>query len=96
MTYDELVAYMEREVDRDALTVPEYMANMPDDLASMFFLRMLAPKSTSGNMLAAAEHDMVYFSADVEEVAASCTPAQLDVLLALNVFLSEDSFARFV
>lgn len=90
MTLDELYDYMER--DTPILST----SDMPNDIRAMLLFRTLAPDSTKHRVIGAAEHDIVYVNADLEEVANNATTTDLDILLACGVFLNEDRFAIYV
>ena len=100
MTIDELYTAMQRDESEITLTESRSQdwadSTLPNDLYGMMLLRRLAPKSTAGRMLAATSHDMVYYTADLEEVAEHATHEDVDLLVMLGFFLDQDSLAIFV
>lgn len=66
---------------------------MPGDLAAMSILYRLCPGKT--DIIAAAEHDIVYFSRDIDKVCAAACEQDIVDLRDCGVFIQDDSFAMF-
>lgn len=70
--------------------------NSPD-ICALVLLHKLAP-SCSRNMIAGAEHDVIYFSVDIEKLAQVASEEDIIYLRRCGVMFDEktDSLAMFV
>lgn len=71
-----------------------YKPHPRSDISAMITLDRLSPGS--GRIVSAAEHDEIWFDAEIESVAANATPADIKLLAACRVRLDGDSFAMYV
>jgi hypothetical protein len=66
------------------------------DLHGFILLDELTPNASDRDILAGAEHDEVYLSIDVDELAAVVTEAQVIELVRCGVRCSRDGLCMFV
>jgi hypothetical protein len=94
MTLDELEALMDDDTEYLKFDRVEPKFHHRRDIHGMILLDKLAPGE--GDIVVASEHDIIYYDADPEVVAANATPEDLTTLLRCGVsYNADDGFTSF-
>jgi len=95
MTVEEMKEMFRSEIGEwPSFACQVYKPHPRPDISAMITLDRLSPGS--GRIVSAAEHDEIWFDAEIESVAANATPADIKLLAACRVRLDGDSFAMYV
>lgn len=69
-------------------------SSYPKDLAAFLILHRLLPAAS--DIVAAAEHDVIYLAADIDELCKVATEQDVVDLRNCHVMIQDDSLAMFV
>jgi hypothetical protein len=94
MTLDELETLMDNDAEFLKFDRVEQKFHHRPDINALILLDKLSP--SEGDIIVASEHDIIYFDADPELVAANATPEDLTTLLRCGVsYNADDGFHSF-
>lgn len=90
MTVEEMIELFDKAVDARDFRTPR------NDVAAFVLLDKLVPRE--GRIIGCAEHDQIWLSTDLEELAEVITEADIQVLVNNGVWVDEDveSLSMFV
>lgn len=93
ITRERLEQILEEPADRKAsmLTVD---SSYPKDLAAFIILHRLLP--SLNDIIVAAEHDIIYLSADIDELCKVATEQDITDLRNCPIMIQEDALVMFV